>query len=158
MNSAFKPLLVILVVGVALGLLLAAPRLMERKEVVAWNTDVAGARAAARSAGKPVLLYFTAEWCQPCQHMKHTVFADPEVDATLRAAYPTVKVDIDHNRDVAQEFGVDMIPTFIVVAADGHVVKQETGGMDAQQFLDWVKSPAPPSAPPSAPPATQTSH
>jgi thiol:disulfide interchange protein len=143
MNDAFKPLMVILVVGVALGLVFAAPRLFERKQVVAWSTDVAGARAAARSAGKPVLLYFTADWCQPCQRMKHTVFADPAVDAALRAAYPTVKVDVDHNHDVAQEFGIASIPTFVVVSADGRVLKQITGAMDTQQFLDWVKSPPP---------------
>jgi thiol:disulfide interchange protein len=149
MNDAFKPLLVILVVGVALGLVFAAPRLMERKEIVPWSTDVAAARAAARSAGKPALLYFTAEWCEPCQKMKHTVFADPDVDAALRAAYVTVKVDMDRNPDVAHEFGVSVLPTFIVVSTGGQLLKQETGAMDAKEFLDWVKSPA--TAPVTAP-------
>jgi len=132
---------VILVVGVALGLVVAAPRLMERKEIVPWSTDVATARAAARSAGKPALLYFTAEWCEPCQKMKHTVFADADVDRALRASYRTVKVDMDRNPDVAQEFGVDAMPTFIVVSADGQPVKQASGLMDAKEFLEWLKSP-----------------
>src|SRR4051812_25174693 len=141
MSDAFKPLVVILLVAVALGVVLAAPKLFERSEVVRWNSDVAGARSMAQTQGRPLLLYFTADWCEPCQRMKHGAFADAEVDCAVRARYVPVKIDIDRNRQIAREFAIEAMPTFKVVSPQGEVVKQVTGGMDAKEFLQWLTSP-----------------
>ena len=36
-------------------------------------------------------------------------------------------------------FGVEGMPTMIVVDPQGHVVKAITGLMDAEEFLGWMK-------------------
>ncbi len=56
-----------------------------------------------------VLLDFQADWCGPCRSMESTV-------ASLAAAgYPIKKVNIDQQRDLAQQFHVSAIPCFVLV-------------------------------------------
>lgn len=44
---------------------------------VAWAHDFDEARTLAAESDRPLLLFFTAEWCVPCRVMKREVFADP---------------------------------------------------------------------------------
>ncbi|MFP4632544.1 MAG: thioredoxin [Halobacteriota archaeon] len=65
---------------------------------------------------------FHAEWCGPCKQQ------DPIIDE-LAEEHPDVefmKVDVDEEPDVAQEYGVRSVPT-IVVERDGEVVEKFIG-------------------------------
>lgn len=65
------------------------------------------------SGNKPVLVDFFATWCGPCQMM------GPMLDEMVKN-YKNIdkvkiaKVDIDLLRDVAAEYGVMSVPTFIL--------------------------------------------
>jgi len=61
--------------------------------------------------GKPVVVDFWANWCGPCHVMTPTLraMAKKFEDQIIFA-----KVDIQNNRDVAQQFGVKSIPTLIL--------------------------------------------
>ena len=112
---------------------------MRPNEIVPWRNDFAAATAEARKDGKPVFAYFTATWCGPCQNLKHTTWADKEVDAALRGYVP-VKVDIDRSPELAQKYGVRAVPTFAVLGDDGEAVRQADGALPPQDFLRWLKS------------------
>jgi thiol:disulfide interchange protein DsbD len=49
-----------------------------------WTPFTESDFAAAREAGKPVLVKFTANWCATCQVIEGTVFQDPQVWKALR--------------------------------------------------------------------------
>ena len=99
---------------------------MRAEERIPWRTDYVAATAEAKQTGKPLFLYFTASWCGPCQSLKATTWADAEIDAALRAYVP-VKIDIDDHPDLAAEYRVQAVPTFIVVAQTGE--KRQTSGI-----------------------------
>ena len=60
---------------------------------------------------KPVLVDFWAEWCGPCRALAPTVEAVAEKYA---ATARVVKLNVDENPTVSQQYGIKGIPTLIV--------------------------------------------
>jgi thioredoxin 1 len=76
------------------------------------------------SAHDLVLVDCYADWCGPCQMMEPTI---ESIAAESGAA--VAKVDIDRHQVLAQELGVQGVPT-LVVFADGNPVKRVVGAQD----------------------------
>ena len=138
MNQALKPvwgLFFILLAVTAVSLLLRASR---PDEVIPWRPSYAAAVDEARGSNKRTLVYFTASWCGPCQNLKHTTWADKGVEAALRDFVP-VKVDIDQQRELAMQYRVEAVPTFVVLDASGVNVAQWSGASPPAEFVSELK-------------------
>lgn len=57
------------------------------------------------------ILYFTADWCNPCKKVK------PIVEELNRDSVDTKfqMIDVDQEIDFAKQFNISSIPTFIVM-------------------------------------------
>lgn len=111
---------------------------------IAWfQGDVEAAFAQARTEGKPVFLYWGAEWCPPCHQLKATVFARPDFIEKMKLFVP---VYLDGDTAGAQkwgdEFRVSGYPTLVVMRADRtELTRIVGGGMDLSDYdnvLDLV--------------------
>ncbi|MCA9029899.1 MAG: trypsin-like peptidase domain-containing protein [Planctomycetaceae bacterium] len=65
---------------------------------------------------------FGATWCGPCQQVA------PVVDRLKREGLPIHSVDIDEQKDLANRFRIQRVPTFVLVV-DGKEVDRVTGLM-----------------------------
>ncbi|HTJ81127.1 MAG TPA: thioredoxin domain-containing protein [Polyangiaceae bacterium] len=83
----------------------------------------------------PVLIEFTADWCQPCKVVA------PEVDAVARdleGKAKVVKVDIDKSKRLAATLRIQAVPTFVVIHK-GRPVVGEQGVLRKAQLLEMVE-------------------
>lgn len=78
------------------------------------------------------VLYFTAEWCNPCQRTR-PVAEELKRDGVIDFLF----VDADTELELLEKFGVKSIPTYILLE-DGREVKRMNGAKTKQDFLDFV--------------------
>lgn len=103
-----------------------------------WETDVGAADRSAQETGKPLLLYFTADWCPPCKLMEANTWTDPDVQTALQERFTPVKVDIDAQPTQARIHAVQAIPTLIVGRVDGQP-DRVSGYQSPERLLDWLE-------------------
>ena len=93
---------------------------------LAWLTDYEQGLAAARLAGKPVLIDFTATWCGPCQMLDKETWPHPAIEK-LSAGFVRIKVDVDDHGDLARQYQVTAIPLVVFLDAQGQETQRSVG-------------------------------
>ena len=88
---------------------------------------------AADRADAPVILDFTAPWCNPCQQMK------PAVAQLAKKGYPIQAVDYDSS-PLTDRYKVRAVPTFVVVRPDGQELGRISGFRPARDIADLYNS------------------
>jgi thiol:disulfide interchange protein DsbD len=126
---------VLLVSGVAF----AIPRNAEAG--VQWEKYDAEKIAAARAAGKPVVIDFYADWCLPCKELDHKTFTDAkvisELDRFVRVKANLTAPDDDLTKELTKQYAIVGVPTILFLDARGREVADArlTGFEPADEFL-----------------------
>ena len=81
-----------------------------------------------------VILDFYADWCAPCRMIGPVLEQISEEHSDIKV----VKVDVDNNIELANQFGVRGIPALFVLK-DGKTVAQRAGFMPKAALVDWIK-------------------
>ncbi len=105
-----------------------------------WHNSYESAIAEAKKSGKPVLLHFYADWCGPCLTMEQTVLNTSTVTSLLGNKLIAAKINVDHNAQTKAQFGVSRYPTDVFIKADGTVISQTSGVMDANAYAAKLAS------------------
>ncbi len=120
-----------------------AERLFDR---VGSLSDLENRLAAAKTAGKPVILDYYADWCTDCLRMEKATFVDPRVREELRNRFVLLQADVtDPNnpegKAIKSRFGVYGPPAMLFFAANGeeHRELRTYGFRNVDEFLALLR-------------------
>jgi thiol:disulfide interchange protein DsbD len=110
--------------------------------------------AAAKAAGKSVMLDFYADWCVSCKEMEHNTFTKPDVQAALGNTL-LLQADVTANDEADQallkHFGIFGPPTIAFYGTDGEEKRnfRVVGFMEAAEFAAVVRQAVAPATQPA---------
>lgn len=86
-------------------------------------------------SSKPVLIDFYAEWCGPCKVMKPHLL---DVAERMGDNAKIVTVDIDKEKDLAERFRIQSVPTLIIFK-QGKQLWRQSGVISANALTKLLK-------------------
>jgi YHS domain-containing protein/thiol-disulfide isomerase/thioredoxin len=101
--------------------LLALPALAQQ-EPIHWHNDLESAKSMAKASNRLVLIHFWTPTCGPCAALEQNVFNQPGVSMAIESKFVPVKLNADENSATAQWYGINRVPTDVVVTPDGQMV------------------------------------
>lgn len=82
------------------------------------------------------LLDFYADWCGPCKLMA-PAFA--ELEKAYEGKIEFKKVDVEAEGNLATQYNVGSIPTFVIVK-EGKEVSRKVGAMPKEALKNWLEA------------------
>ncbi|MFN3689608.1 MAG: cytochrome c biogenesis protein CcdA, partial [Fimbriimonadales bacterium] len=135
-------------IGVVFAALMVnnALSMMRPKVEIVWEPYAVQKLEQAQADGKPVIIDFTAKWCQACGELKHYTFTDP---AVVRESERFVRLVVDataeHDpavQDALKRHAVVGLPTVIFIDSQGNERRdlRLTGFERPQPFLKRMQA------------------
>ncbi len=86
-------------------------------------------------SAKPVIIEVFATWCGPCQHMAPLF---EELSQELSDKYTFAKLNVDESREIAINYGITSVPTFLFLK-NNQVVTKEVGYMSKDDLKNKIQ-------------------
>ena len=84
----------------------------------------------------PVLIDFWAEWCGPCKEIAPIL---EEISEEMSNKLKIVKINIDENPNIPNQYGIQSIPTLIIFN-EGKPIATKVGSIVKSELVSWIKS------------------
>lgn len=84
----------------------------------------------------PVLVDFFADWCGPCKMLAPIL---KEVKDELGAAVKIVKIDVNKNQSLAQNYQVRGVPTMLLFK-NGKLAWRQSGVVQKNDIISVIKA------------------
>ena len=109
------------------------PRCGHCHQPLPWIVDAADETFAeiAEQASVPVLVDLWAPWCGPCRMVSPAL---EQLATEMAGRLKLVKVNVDESPRLQQRFGVQAIPTLMVLR-DGNPIAAQAGVVGADQLV-----------------------
>jgi thiol-disulfide isomerase/thioredoxin len=95
------------------------------------------AKAQSIKDHKLLILDSMADWCGPCKMMDKTTWIDDKVVKWVNDNAIAVQFDVDKDKDLAQQFKIEAMPT-VIVLKDGKEFDRSVGYKKTDDLLAWL--------------------
>jgi len=106
---------------------------------VFWRPDLGGAMRLAAERNQIVVVAYWSALNEDCIKMEEDVFRNREVVRCLNGTVP-VKLSALTSQRFADEYGLTIVPSFVLFAPGGQVLRVAQGYMDESRFRGMVEA------------------
>ena len=110
--------------------------LVKKPELVPLLHDYDEAITAAERLDRPILVVLGAEWCGPCKQLEKELEQPSSV--VLFRSWIVVKIDIDNEAALAEEWQVSAVPAFRILGMDQEVAASNEGFGGFKKLQTWL--------------------
>lgn len=109
-----------------------------------WNEgNIQAALAKARKAKKPLWIFFTISFCEPCRVLEEGVLAHPSFQKLLQENFVPLKVSVRSGQtaddSLAEVYSVSGFPTFLAIEPTGEVFYRKVGYFPSANEEEMLK-------------------
>jgi thioredoxin 1 len=140
-----KKIFLILILGVGFASCKSTTKTIDTTAAnsISWSSTatLADAKQSATEAGKPIFVDLSAVWCGYCKKMKKNVYTDAAVAQAMNAGYIPLALDGEKSEgaELVSKLGINGFPTLLILDAQGNALKKNTGYLDAEQLIAFLK-------------------
>jgi thioredoxin-related protein len=105
-----------------------------------WINNYELALANAKQKSKPIFVDCFADWCVWCHRLEKEVYTDSKFETFLQGFIP-LRLDVEDGADgsrVAASYGVDSLPSILILDSDGKLLNRIGGFMDANELTNEI--------------------
>lgn len=104
-----------------------------------WHTSLDAALSDAKKRGTYVVVDAYADWCGWCKKLDKETLSDPSVRAKLKN-FSLLKLNTDDQPKITRRYGIQGLPTTLVLNSDGELVHSQAGYMPPASYLKLLTS------------------
>jgi thiol:disulfide interchange protein len=106
------------------------------KGVIFRELTYAQALEKAKAENKLIFIDCVASWCAPCKKMANTTFKDTRVGNLMNRQFITIEVNVEEGdgKEIAEKYGVKLLPTYLLIDPDGSEYNRFVGGVRVLDF------------------------
>jgi len=134
-----RPVLLALFMILGVGIVLASQVLNSQgiEDTVQWITNYDEGMVSAQIEGSLVLIEFYADWCGRCRDFEHETWRDPAVIELVNDEFICIKIDVDVNSTLRNQYHVSSLPTVVVLTSSGIEIDR-IGYVPSSEFQDFL--------------------
>jgi len=107
---------------------------------IAWRAHLDAAVREAADRGRCVLLFFRADWCQPCSLMEKGTFGIPAIAQFINQAFVPVRIDDSAGTSpVTQQYAIRVYPSVLFLDPGGNPLHLVLGPRQPEPFYAILK-------------------
>ena len=103
---------------------------------VTTEAEKSNNETAGDTKGRPVVIDFFATWCGPCKMMAPAM---EKMEKKYSDKIEFRKVDIDEERELAEQYRIEAVPTLVILSPSGEVLNTIMGAQ-SEEALDKIFS------------------
>lgn len=105
-----------------------------------WHKSLRVAHKLATESDKPLLILFSASWCQPCKKLERETLSNERVAAAIEREFIPVHLDIETDARVAKILEVELVPCTVVLSPEADLLQKSTGYTDPMGYLKILRA------------------
>jgi thioredoxin 1 len=110
------------------------------KRGIVWRTSFSAALKEAKRLKKPLMVDFSADWCEPCKALHTKVYPVPAVVREARN-FVAVRVNAtDPETPIVKKYKITTFPHILFLRPDGSVVHSKFGLFTAADFVKAMRT------------------